>query len=317
MASLAASAASPVVVAEPARSAANVRIAGLAVLCAATLVAPALLLVWMPIVLGVPHLANDVRFLVLPLPRRQRLLAIAACGGLVALKAASLAGGVHTVAYEAMVVAAWLVAALALEPRRRTHAHARHGVPARSMAMGGWLVIGAAAFAIVVLPVQFAIVAAFAHNFVALVAWVVIRRPERAHVGTVLVTVGLALIALVTLGPTIAAATGGNATRWLTVDRAAAVMFGGVPLATARGLMIGFAFLQAMHYAIWLDWMPRGQRTGMRGLAVVAVVVGTLGVVGAACIDAAWARTTYLALATFHIYLELVVLGVRAARRLA
>jgi hypothetical protein len=293
-----------------------VRIAGLAVLCAATLVAPALLLVWMPIVLGVPHIANDVRFLVLPLPRRQRLLAIAACGALVALKATSLVAGVHTVAYEAIVVAAWLVAALALEPRRQSHVHARHGAPARGMAMGGWLVIGAAAFAIVVLPVQFAIVAAFAHNFVALVAWVVVRRPERAHVGTVLVTVGLALIALVTLGPAIAAATGGAATRWLTVDRAAAVMFGGVPLATARGLMIGFAFLQAMHYAIWLDWMPRGQRTGLPRVALAAVALGTLSVVGAACVDAAWARTTYLALATFHVYLELVILGARGAARM-
>jgi hypothetical protein len=38
-------------------------------------------------------------------------------------------------------------------------------------------------------------------------------------------------------------------------------------------------------------------------------------VIAAGCIDAHWARSTYLALATFHIYLEIVVLAARVARR--
>jgi hypothetical protein len=53
----------------------------------------------------------------------------------------------------------------------------------------------------------------------------------------------------------------------------------------------------------------------MRTMASLCVAGATLTVIAAALVDAAWARATYLALATFHIHLELVVLGARAARR--
>src|SRR5688572_10309580 len=77
----------------PARSSTIVRFAGLAVLCATTLVAPALLLVWMPLLFGVPHVASDIRYLVLPLPRRQLVSAIGASAALVALRAAMVVTG--------------------------------------------------------------------------------------------------------------------------------------------------------------------------------------------------------------------------------
>jgi hypothetical protein len=38
-------------------------------------------------------------------------------------------------------------------------------------------------------------------------------------------------------------------------------------------------------------------------------------VIAAGAMNATWARATYLSLATFHVYLELVVLGARLARR--
>jgi hypothetical protein len=118
-------------------------------------------------------------------------------------------------------------------------------------------------------------------------------------------------------GPTIAAATGGGATPWLTVESAGRALFPGVPATAAAGLVIAFAFLQAIHYAIWLVWLPNDLRARPAGpLPALAVAAATLVVVGAAVVaDPAWARTTYLALATFHIYLELVVLGLWLARR--
>ena len=64
------------------------------------------------------------------------------------------------------------------------------------------------------------------------------------------------------------------------------------------------------------DWVPRGAAR-MPTKPWLLVVAATLVVVGAALVNPAWARTTYLALATFHIYLELVVLSARAARRYA
>lgn len=316
MASLAASGANRVVVALPAGSASLVRIAGLAVLCAATLVAPALLLVWMPIVLGVPHVASDIRYLVLPLPRRQVVLAIGACAALVVLKATSLASGISLLRAEAIVVASWLVVMLALERGGPLHALQRHGAarPA-ARASRAWLLVVGAGIAIVMLPFQFAVVAAFSHNLVAVIAWLVVRRPTWRHAVAILTAIAAAVAVLLAIGPTVASMTGGDASRWLTIDGAASMMFAGVPADTARALLIAFAFLQAVHYAIWLRWIPSGSPAPMRSAAWLCVAVATLAVIAAALVDAAWARTTYLALATFHIYLELVVLGVRAARR--
>jgi hypothetical protein len=292
-----------------------VRIAGLAVLCAATLVAPALLLVWMPIVLGVPHIASDLRYLVLPLPRRQVVVSLVACALLVSVKAAALVSSESHLRAEILVVATWLLSMIALEgTNRRNHALARHGNGTARRRLGTWLFATTAALVIVALPVQFAIAAAFLHNVVAIVAWLVVKRPARRDALAVLAAILGALGVLAVAGPAVAAWTGGAASPWLTVDKAAHAMFGGVPLATARALMIGFAFLQAVHYAIWLDWIPR-DRPRLPTRPWLAVTAGTLVVIAAALVDAAWARTTYLALATFHIYLELVVLGARLARR--
>src|SRR5690349_18634312 len=157
MPSVAAAAASSVGCAPPASVAIHVRFAGLAVLCAVTLVAPALLLVWMPIVLGVPHIASDIRFLVLPLPRRQVVISLGACAALVALKAVSLASGVALVQSEMVVVGLWLVGLIALDRPHRSHALQRHArVKRRSKLV--WPLVGFAAMTIVALPLQFAIV---------------------------------------------------------------------------------------------------------------------------------------------------------------
>lgn len=336
-------------VALPARTATTVRVAGLAGLCAASLVAPALILVWMPIVLGVPHVANDVRYLVLPLPRRQVVVALLASALLVAMKAASLVMGVSLLRAEMVVVAGWLLVALALGDARRSHAWTRHAgacgrghewtrhAGAHGRRHAWWIAAALAAVAIVALPVQFAIVAAMAHNAVAVIAWLVVRRPDRQHALIVVAAIGAAVVLLVLAGPAVAGVTGGDATRWLTIDRAASFMFGGLPLPLARGLVIAFAFLQAVHYAVWLDWIPRGatagrgshgavagcesrEETPRRRLArgaygALAAMAGTAVVIGAAFVDPTWARTSYLALASFHIYLELVVLAVLFVHR--
>lgn len=284
----------------PARSATTVRFVGLAALCATALVAPALLLVWMPLLLGVPHVASDIRYLVVPLPRAQIALAMTASLTLVVLRAAMLATGANLLVAEAVIVAGWLLAALVLEPTARKRA------------------LGIALFAsavIIGMPIVFIAVAALAHNFVAIVAWIAVAKPTRkqalALVGGV---VAFALIAGL-VGPVTSALTGGDASPWLTVDKVARVMFGGLSHGVARGLLIAFAFLQGVHYAIWLGWIPASQATPKRGLATVAIAAAALGVLAGALVDPGWARTTYLALATFHIYLEIVILAARWSRR--
>lgn len=279
-----------------------VRVIGLGALCVATMVAPALLFVWMPIVLGVPHVANDLRYLLLPLPRRQVVVGIIACTALVALKATSLVASVDLLRVEMVVVASWLVLALALS----------RGTRPNRFALGVGFV---GASVIVGLPIQFALVAAFAHNVIAIGAWILVARPRRRQLAAIGMTLAVSVAVIVVAGSAVAAATGGDVTRWVAIDDAAAMMFGGLAVETGRALLIAFAFLQAVHYAIWLSWIPKSQpRRPALSRASVVVAVVTLMVIGAATVDAAWARVTYLALATFHIYLEIVVITVRLAR---
>jgi hypothetical protein len=202
----------------------------------------AVLALWMPIVLGIPHVANDVRLLLVPMPRPERSVSIAACGLLVLLKLSALCGHpfVHA---EGVVVAAWLLAVT------RTAL----AVPV------------AAAF--VVWPVSFAFAAFAAHAVVGVILWIVMRRPRALAIAAIAVGAALA---------------------WLA----------GEPL----------VFLQAVHYAVWLAWIPRA-------LPPTAALAGAGVMIAAGCVDAQWARATYLALASFHIYLEIVVLAARVARR--
>lgn len=284
----------------PARSATIVRVVGLAVLCATTLVAPALLLVWMPILLGVPHVASDIRYLVLPLPRRQVAIAIAASALLVGLRAAMVVTGAKLLHLEVSVVAVWLLATLAADPASRKRA------------------FGVALFAsavIIGLPIVFIAIAALAHNVIAIVAWVIVAKPTRRQAAILVGAVSAFAVIVAVLGPITSAISGGDVSPWLSIDKAATVMFGGLPLGVGRGLLLAFTFLQGVHYAIWLGWIPAAKPQRTSRLARVVVAGASLIVVAAALRDPAWARTTYLALATFHIYLEIVVLAARWARR--
>jgi hypothetical protein len=107
---------------------------------------------------------------------------------------------------------------------------------------------------------------------VAVVAWIVLARPGRRRAATVIAAVVGGLAAAMIVGPHVAAGQGA------LLDKAAQTLFPGLP--HGRALIIGFTLLQAVHYAMWLVYMPRR-----------------------------WP------LATFHVYLELVVLGARLARR--
>jgi hypothetical protein len=202
----------------------------------------AMLALWMPIALGIPHVAQDVRLLLVPMPRPQRTVSIVACALLVALELSALCGHpfVHA---EGVVVAAWLLAVT------RTAL-----VLPLAVGFDVW-------------PVSVAIAAFAAHAVVGVILWIVMRRPRALAIAAIAVGAVLA---------------------WLA----------GEPL----------VFLQAVHYAVWLAWIPRA-------LPPTAALAGAGVVIAAGCIDAHWARSTYLALATFHIYLEIVVLAARVARR--
>lgn len=258
--------------------------AWLALLGIAAVVAPVTLLVWMPIALGVPHIANDLRYLVMPLPHWQRTLALVACGALFVLRVVAVATGTVLLRTEAIVVTAWLVAMVCLAPTS----------PLRLTA------VLAVAALVIALPVKFAVVAATAHNAVAVIAWAVVIRPGRRRVAIATVMLATTVTAAALLGPRLADTTAlAQAARALHVSPA---------------LALAFLVMQAAHYLIWLVWIPRARPARAAVLGAV-IFIATGAVIATGCIDAMWTRTTYLALATFHIYLELVVLTARAARR--
>jgi hypothetical protein len=99
---------------------------------------------------------------------------------------------------------------------------------------------------------------------------------------------------------------------------------------TGAAAVLVFVFLQAVHYAAWLVWIPQeelpGQGTftfrmtgrallrdlGVAGLALAAATA--VAIAGAAAIDARAAVSAYMSLAAFHAYLELAMLAYFAAR---
>jgi len=107
------------------------------------------------------------------------------------------------------------------------------------------------------------------------------------------------------------------------------------PVAIGIGLV--FVFLQGVHYAVWLAWIPQEQlraegtttfRMSLRALvrdlgapALAIAVTLSLAMVAASFVSVHRTRGLYLSLATFHGYLEVGVLayvlvrGRRAATR--
>jgi len=94
---------------------------------------------------------------------------------------------------------------------------------------------------------------------------------------------------------------------------------------TAVGVTTAFVFLQAVHYSVWLSWIPQEQqqsrgtptyRMSVRSLfadlgtgGVAAVVVAAGAVLVGACFQLQRARSLYISLATFHGYVELALLA--------
>lgn len=284
----------------------------LAVLC------PSALFVLGPIVLGVAHVAADVRYLVLRrrLPAALPKLVGVFCVALVALR---LLGELHPARHwsdrtEFVLAGAFILVTSAF------------GVTGSSKAR--W---AATAFAVLMLtglavlhPSGARLALTHGHNAVALVLWVWLFRGARAS-----------LLLPVILTTCVAALFASGALYTVTLHAPFASAFGLHVLAVsdylapelradrAIGLVQQFLFLQSVHYAVWLVFLPqdddagaglssfrRGVRELSRDFTVVgfaAVVVLALSVAAFAAFGAMRASRVYLSLAMFHGYLELAM----------
>jgi hypothetical protein len=281
-------------------------VVALATALAVSVAVPEAWFVWAPLVLGVPHVFADIRYLVLApyrriaLRRRDAVLA----GGLVALAVVASPGLGATV----------VVGAVVLTPVADLRRHAVVLAAAIALAYAAWST-----------PVMTSYVILHGHNLVALVVLAAVARA--GGVGWRIAGGALAITLVVLSGALDASLP------IAALDRLAGYVLPDAALARWSPAMcarvaLSFVFLQSVHYAAWLRLIPAAARAhgGMRGFGaslralerdctapVVTIVVGTalalpaLAVLGA---SDAWAlRDLYLQLAGGHAYLELAVLA--------
>lgn len=263
-----------------------------------TWAAPLWLLALGPLVLGVPHLMADARYLVAqPGLHRHGVLS-----WLLFLPLVGIAlGAPPFVGLLAMVPAVLL-------------ADARFSL--KLAALGGWLALTAAAFQF---ENSFLLAFLHLHNLIALAFWWA-WRPREARSLVVPLLVVVALLFFFLGGADAAIARPGPATGTTFTEFVASNAPGLPPIFAAR-LVLSFAFMQSLHYGVWLRLVPDDARARPAprpfaaswralerdlGRPLLLVCCGATVVIAAwGAVNLAQARDGYLRLASFHGYLEL------------
>ena len=297
------------------------------VACASVLLAalgavyfPVLLFTLGPVVLGVAHVAADVRYLVLRrnLARWWQNSVWLGCTALIGLRVLEELGLLrHADRLEFGVAAGFATVAVCAGLRER-------GSRKRALLAGAVLAF-ATTYAIFQ-PRTARYVFLHAHNVIALLAWATLFRSNKRWL--------LAPAALLA-GSVVVLASGALAKQTLASPFAASfhlhvftVSDWLAPFADPRlaiGVTTTYLFLQSVHYSAWLSWIPQEEQPrggtltfrmslrslfsdlGTKGVAAVGIAAGAV-LVGA-CFDLHRAQGLYLSLATFHGYLELALLA--------
>lgn len=272
------------------------------------LLAPVFLLAWGPLLLGLPHLWSDLRYLVV----RRALLPRRVLVPMVLLFALCVAGA--ALGSSRTMVLAGLAAVLA---------------PALLLDLIAWrrglvlVALAVAAAAALRFPRGTTLVIAHGHNYLAvLVASLIARGKVRAPWLPILL--GLLGVALIGSGLVDGALLAAHHSTWLgyrLVDAEELFAPEWLPEPYAARLVVAFAFAQAVHYGAWLRLVPDAERAreGLLGyrrsldllrrdfgpLAARLAIWAAVALPVAAVVTAWPARGFYFTLAAFHGYLEL------------
>jgi hypothetical protein len=294
------------------------------VLAAATLLAPGILLVLGPIVLGVAHVTGDVRHLVSrrDVPRAWAVLVAIACTTLLGLRIAELAGPTWLpyARFEVLAGWGWVAAGVVLG--------ACCG-PSFSRALLMALPLALLAAASAVSPTVARAILGYAHNLVALVVWLVLFRQQRTAVLASIVT-ALAIAVLLASGSLVPWTHWDGLWAGRVIDEWLGLAGRHITQQTAIGIGLSYVFLQAVHYAVWVSWIPQDDTCGHgtltfrmtaralyrdlgRSGVALAVIAATVMVV-ASFARVHPTRAVYMSLAAFHGWLELAALAFFVAR---
>lgn len=293
----------------------SLRIAALGSLAVAvglglSLAAPLWLLAVSPLVLGVPHLLGDLRYLVARpgCHRRTRLVLLAGVPLLVCGLGAGMPAGL-------LAVAGAMLAARG------------EGFFRRGLGLLACAAVGLVGYRYGFYYLELAL--AHVHNFVGvLLLW--LWRPRREVwplVPLVLVLVGSALILLGVAEPAAWALSLGPRSPELGAGALQGLLAPAGLFDPTLGLrlVLVYAFAQSVHYAVWLRLIPeddrerpaprsfssslRALRADLGGPLLAGALIVFVGLALWALRDLAAARTGYFRVALFHGYLELCALG--------
>jgi len=274
---------------------------------------PLWLLLLSPLVLGVPHVVADVRYLVIrgPSLRPETLVALVVpLAAMTGLSVMEVMGGPSYPNVDVALGFAAIALAVSLAP-----ASGRR----RACVLAGVVALAVPA---ILAPYVAMMVLLHGHNVIAMVIWLCwTRRTVRlAH------RIAILFAAIVATAALLAGVLDGIA--WAggpDFDLAPALAPGLDPVMANR-LVLVYAFLQALHYVIWLRLIPSTQsqtpaastfrrslaslRADFGAVALAAIVVVALAVPTLACVyEPARVRDLYLSVALFHGWLELAVIG--------
>lgn len=281
-----------------------------------------------PLVLGVPHLASDVRYLLVR-ARVPRTLVWGCAAGATALLALRVLALVHHgVAHSAMLEVglgiAWVAGAFVAGARERALPAVVQALVLAALAgLGAWMITHAGLTRLCL---------AHAHNVVGIAIWFVLfRRNKRVALAPLAaIAVGAGVLAAGVVLPT---------TLRLQGDQGLGLALGTIGRGLAPGLAphaaaavaTSFVFLQSVHYATWLVWVPQEELPGqgtftfrMTGRALVRdlgpLLLATFALVWAAL--AGWglfqplaALQAYVTLVSFHAWFELASFAYLFTRR--
>jgi len=221
-------------------------------LFALTLRFPVALFFLGPVLLGVVHLAADVRYLALRMapPRPLVVASVVLAVGLTAVRAAVGLGEVSTILGARLDMAVgitWVGLALVLRLQRSR----------RALVLGAPL-FGAVA-ALVLTHAQLGdVLLTHLHNVLALVLWLTIfrRRPGWTALPVALVVLGSGVLLSGAFLPW-TAQQGGLGAFGVAVSRLGAGLAPGAAPHVAAAVVMVFVFLQSVHYAVWTAWIPQ------------------------------------------------------------
>lgn len=291
-----------------------------------TIACPALMLAVGPIAFGVPHVAAEVRYLVIRrgLPRRWIIAAAIFCAAISAVRLIEQATSAPAICSRVEIGLAVIGAIGAGIAAARAHrAWRRFALVAAILA----------AFTAVAArhPLATRLVFIHAHNFGALLLWVILFR-RSARLPRIALGLLAASLALILSGATVGwtARIGGMSTLGVDVNAVAAWLTPESLLGIAVPLALVHAFSDSVHYAAWLGLIPEEEARAEGSLTfkmtarsliadlgapgIIAVLTAMAVVIAASLVNLAETRRIYFSVAGFHGYLEVIALVFFAVR---